>query len=95
MDILPKLQCPFVQDIAHISPCRWKGENVATTEVAQVLRSFPGVADANVYGVAISGTEGRAGMAALKLKGSIKNVDDFDWQVKSLLSFYYTGTVVS
>lgn len=44
---------------------RWKGENVSTTEVAEVLASLPGVADAAVYGVAVPGTEGRAGMAAL------------------------------
>ncbi len=44
---------------------RWKGENVATSEVAEVLCSFPGIEQANVYGVAIPGTDGRAGMAAL------------------------------
>jgi fatty-acyl-CoA synthase len=44
---------------------RWKGENVATTEVALVLRGCPGVRDAVVYGVAVPGHEGRAGMAAL------------------------------
>ena len=45
---------------------RWKGENVATTEVAEAVeRARPGVAEATVYGVAVPGTEGRAGMAAL------------------------------
>jgi fatty-acyl-CoA synthase len=44
---------------------RWKGENVATTEVAGVLCAFPSVMEANVYGVAVPGTDGRAGMAAL------------------------------
>ncbi|MGA9369882.1 MAG: hypothetical protein WBV35_20650, partial [Steroidobacteraceae bacterium] len=44
---------------------RWKGENVSTTEVAEVLAGLPGIADAAVYGVAVPGTEGRAGMAAL------------------------------
>jgi fatty-acyl-CoA synthase len=44
---------------------RWKGENVATTEVAGVLREFPGVTDAVVYGVKIPHNEGRAGMAAI------------------------------
>lgn len=44
---------------------RWKGENVATSEVAEAICSFPGVKHANVYGVAISTTEGRAGMATL------------------------------
>ncbi len=44
---------------------RWKGENVATSEVAEVLSSFPGVREANVYGVSVPGHDGRAGMAAL------------------------------
>jgi fatty-acyl-CoA synthase len=44
---------------------RWKGENVSTTEVASVLASCRGVTDVAVYGVAVPGTEGRAGMAAL------------------------------
>ena len=44
---------------------RWKGENVATTEVAQAIASFPGVREANVYGIAVPGHDGRAGMAAL------------------------------
>jgi fatty-acyl-CoA synthase len=44
---------------------RWKGENVSTSEVAQIIASCPGVVDAIVYGVAVPATEGRAGMAAV------------------------------
>jgi fatty-acyl-CoA synthase len=44
---------------------RWKGENVSTTEVAEVVASCPGVVESIVYGVAVPGTEGRAGMAAI------------------------------
>lgn len=44
---------------------RWKGENVSTTEVANVVRSCPGVVDAVVYGVQVTGNEGRVGMAAI------------------------------
>ncbi|HEX4042274.1 MAG TPA: long-chain-acyl-CoA synthetase [Xanthobacteraceae bacterium] len=44
---------------------RWKGENVSASEVAAVLAEFPGVGAATVYGVAVAGAEGRAGMAAI------------------------------
>jgi fatty-acyl-CoA synthase len=50
---------------------RWKGENVASSEVSEALCAFPGVKHANVYGVTIPGTEGRAGMAALVTKDEI------------------------
>jgi fatty-acyl-CoA synthase len=44
---------------------RWKGENVSTEEVAETIARCPGVHDATVYGVAVPGADGRAGMAAL------------------------------
>jgi len=44
---------------------RWKGENVATVEVSAALGREAGIKEANVYGVHVPGTEGRAGMAAL------------------------------
>jgi fatty-acyl-CoA synthase len=44
---------------------RWKGENVATAEVAQAIAAFPGVLDVSVYGVEVPGRDGRAGMAAI------------------------------
>jgi fatty-acyl-CoA synthase len=47
---------------------RWKGENVSTNEVAERLTAFPGVEQANVYGVAMAGADGRAGMAALVME---------------------------
>lgn len=44
---------------------RWKGENVSTNEVGDVISGTPGVAEANVYGVKVDGQDGRAGMAAI------------------------------
>jgi fatty-acyl-CoA synthase len=44
---------------------RWKGENVSTSEVAETITDFAGITEANVYGVAVPGTDGRAGMAAI------------------------------
>ena len=44
---------------------RWKGENVATSEVNEAILQFPGVIDAATYGVTIPDAEGRAGMVAI------------------------------
>ncbi|XP_076105117.1 long-chain fatty acid transport protein 2-like [Mytilus galloprovincialis] len=46
---------------------RWKGENVSTNEVANILTSMDFIHDANIYGVTVPGHDGRAGMAALHL----------------------------
>ncbi|MGJ5180734.1 long-chain-acyl-CoA synthetase [Bradyrhizobium oligotrophicum] len=51
---------------------RWKGENVATSEVNEAILQCPGVAEASTYGVAVPGADGRAGMAALVVN------EDFD-----------------
>ena len=52
---------------------RWKGENVSTAEVESVIMDALGFAeDVAVYGVAIPGTEGRAGMAAIYLLANEK-----------------------
>jgi fatty-acyl-CoA synthase len=45
---------------------RWKGENVATTEVEAALADYPGVTGVTAYGVAVPGHDGKAGMAALE-----------------------------
>ena len=44
---------------------RWKGENVATTDVEAALSEDPAVEAVTVFGVEVPGTDGRAGMAAL------------------------------
>lgn len=44
---------------------RWKGENVATTEVEGAVGAWPQVETACVYGVEVPGADGRAGMAAI------------------------------
>ena len=48
---------------------RWKGENVATSEVAEALSVIPGIKEANIYGVTVPAADGRAGMAALVVDG--------------------------
>jgi fatty-acyl-CoA synthase len=47
---------------------RWKGENVATTQVEAAVSLAPQVEEATVFGVEVEGAGGRAGMVALQLK---------------------------
>ena len=46
---------------------RWKGENVSTTEVENMVCEYHKIAESVVYGVEIPNTNGRAGMAAITL----------------------------
>ncbi|HKX64226.1 MAG TPA: long-chain-acyl-CoA synthetase [Rhizomicrobium sp.] len=66
---------------------RWKGENVSTGEVGEVLAAVPGVREANVYGVTVPGVDGRAGMAALVADGDF-SLDDLSSRVKARLAPY-------
>jgi citronellyl-CoA synthetase len=54
---------------------RWKGENVSTDEVANIVIGFEPVLQAAVYGVAIPGTDGRAGMAAIVASSGPEHFD--------------------
>ncbi len=62
--------CYFVDRIGDTF--RWKGENVATTEVSEIINSVPGVEESIVYGVSIPGHDGRAGMASLILNNQFE-----------------------
>ena len=54
---------------------RWKAENVSTNEVAEILNLYDQVNMANVYGVKIPKSEGRAGMVAFNC-----SLDNFNWE---------------
>ncbi len=47
---------------------RWKGENVASTQVEGAVASDDAIEECTVYGVEVPDTGGRAGMAAVKLR---------------------------
>ena len=53
---------------------RWKSENVSTNEVAEILNAFDQVNMANVFGVKVPQSEGRAGMVAFNC-----SLNDFNW----------------
>jgi fatty-acyl-CoA synthase len=51
---------------------RWKGENVSTQEVAELVGGLADAEMVNVYGVEVEGADGRAGMAALVLRPDVE-----------------------
>lgn len=70
---------------------RWRGENVATTEVEAVAMALPAIAEAVAYGVQIPGCEGRAGMLAFRQAGVVDErgtVDQLEVQFKDCLPEY-------
>jgi fatty-acyl-CoA synthase len=71
-DLMRKDEAGFFYFVDRIGDTfRWKGENVATSEVAEAIMAFPGITEATVYGVAVPGTEGAAGMAAIVIDGPL------------------------
>ncbi len=54
---------------------RWKGHNISTTEVEQVINTFDQVLFSSVYGVQIPDTDGRVGMAAILPSVSLEEFD--------------------
>ena len=54
---------------------RWKGENVATTEVEAAFKHVEQIEQAVVYGVQVPNADGRAGMAAITLHGAVDRFD--------------------
>jgi fatty-acyl-CoA synthase len=65
-DLMRKNEKGFFYFVDRIGDTfRWKGENVASSEVSEAICAFPGVQQAIVYGVTVAGTDGRAGMATL------------------------------
>ena len=63
---------------------RWKGENVSTNEVAEIVAAAPGIATANVYGVGVPGTDGRAGMAAITTESEVDYATLYTWLAERL-----------
>jgi fatty-acyl-CoA synthase len=66
---------------------RWKGENVSTAEVLTALTAGRGVLEGVVYGVAVPGADGRAGMAALVVNSEF-DLADFRAAVAQRLPIY-------
>lgn len=59
---------------------------MSTAEVSECLGRYPGVVDANVYGVIVPNHDGRAGCAALLLAEQDEGSFGFDGLLKSVVS---------
>ena len=95
-DILKQVDVGFTLGIPHYDfvdrvgdTFRWKGENVSTNEIGELLSNHDDIVLANVYGVEIPNTNGRAGMAALTLKeGHSLDIASFSALVKNKIPAY-------
>lgn len=66
-DLLMDLGCRHARFVDRLGDTyRWRGENVATTEVESVAMALAAVEQAVAYGVQVPGAEGRAGMLAFQ-----------------------------
>ncbi|XP_069039355.1 long-chain fatty acid transport protein 4 [Lepisosteus oculatus] len=67
---------------------RWKGENVSTTEVEGTLSRILDMTDVVVYGVAVPGAEGKAGMAAIADPHNGTDLEKFGRELERALPPY-------
>ena len=67
---------------------RWRGENVATSEVEAVVSNVIGLKDAAVYGVEVPKIEGKAGMAAIYDPDNTLNMKEMGDGLKKCLPSY-------
>uniref|UniRef100_A0AAQ5X831 long-chain-fatty-acid--CoA ligase n=1 Tax=Amphiprion ocellaris TaxID=80972 RepID=A0AAQ5X831_AMPOC len=67
---------------------RWRGENVSTTEVEGILSSLLDQTDVAVYGVAVPGVEGKAGMAAIANAAGTFDCNSFLKNIQRALPSY-------
>ncbi|QFU76584.1 long-chain-acyl-CoA synthetase [Halioglobus maricola] len=81
-DLLKQIEVGFALGLPHYQfvdrvgdTFRWKGENVSTNEVGEIINTHDQVHFSNIYGVEVPGTDGRAGMAALILEEGCDALD--------------------
>eukprot|EP00471_Norrisiella_sphaerica_P003094 CAMPEP_0184485950 /NCGR_PEP_ID=MMETSP0113_2-20130426/7518_1 /TAXON_ID=91329 /ORGANISM="Norrisiella sphaerica, Strain BC52" /LENGTH=176 /DNA_ID=CAMNT_0026867619 /DNA_START=159 /DNA_END=686 /DNA_ORIENTATION=+ len=91
-DLLKRDSCGYYYFVDRLGDTfRWKGENVATTEVASVFLScrHPRIVEATVYGIQVPHYDGRAGMVCIKMSadgGENAREDARDQSLSKLLN---------
>jgi len=67
---------------------RWKGQNVATTEISKVIGKFKGIGEANCYGVPVPGHDGKCGMVAiLRSEEELNFKDLYSYSINNLTNY--------
>jgi citronellyl-CoA synthetase len=75
-DVLKNIGCGHLQFVDRMGDTfRWKGENVSTNELENIIDGSGLVEEAIVYGVEIPGTNGKAGMVTLVPQADINEFD--------------------
>ncbi|MEH6581580.1 MAG: long-chain-acyl-CoA synthetase [Halioglobus sp.] len=95
-DLIRQIDVGFAMGLKHFQfvdrtgdTFRWRAENVSTNEVAEAINGHHQINMANVYGVEVPGTEGRAGMVAFELpEGEDLDLETFQAQVERELPAY-------
>ena len=71
-DLLKKDKKGFVYFVDRIGDTfRWKGENVATTEVCSIISNYKDIEEAIVYGIKLEKYDGNPGMVYIKINKDI------------------------
>ena len=90
-DVLKEIGCRHLQFVDRMGDTfRWKGENVSTTEVENIIDGTGMVEEAIVYGVEIPKTNGKAGMVTLvpQSNGSAFDINKlFDYLQENLPAY--------
>ncbi|AOY87006.1 long-chain-acyl-CoA synthetase [Marinobacter salinus] len=82
-DVLKEIGCRHLQFVDRMGDTfRWKGENVSTNEVENIIDGSGMVEEAIVYGVSIPKTNGKAGMVTL-----VPHNDPREFDVNKLLAY--------
>jgi citronellyl-CoA synthetase len=88
-DVLKEIGCRHLQFVDRMGDTfRWKGENVSTTEVENIIDGAELVEEAIVYGVEIPETNGKAGMVTLVPQGEAFDINKLFAHLKENLPPY-------